>query len=87
LREGALAEDVERVKRRLQASAVYSRDSLSGPARIIGSSLAVGRTLDQVEAWPERIGAVTPEQVTTLAREILKDDAAVTAVLLPAKRS
>jgi zinc protease len=87
MREGALAEDVERVKQRLQASAIYSRDSLSGPARIIGASLAMGRTLDQVEAWPERIGAVTPEQVTSLAREILKDDAAVTAVLLPAKRS
>jgi zinc protease len=87
LREGALAEDVERVKQRLQASAVYSRDSLSGPARIIGASLAVGRTLEQVEAWPERIGAVTSDQVTTLAREILKDDAAVTAILLPAKRS
>ena len=87
LREGALAADVERVKQRLQASAIYSRDSLSGPARIIGASLAMGRTLDQVEAWPERIGAVTPDQVTSLAREILKDDVAVTAILLPGKRS
>ena len=87
LREGVGAEEVERVKKRLQASALYSRDSLSGVARIIGASLAAGRSLDEVQAWPERIGAVTPEDVMEAARQVLKDDAAVTAVLLPEKRS
>jgi zinc protease len=87
LRDGVTAEEVDRVKSRLRESAIYSRDSLTAPARIIGSSLATGRTLAEVEAWPERIGAVTPEELMKLAREVIKDDSAVTAVLLPERRS
>ena len=87
LREGVSATEVERVKLRLQASALYSRDSLSGVARIIGASLLTGRSLEDVQAWPERMGAVTVEEVMAVAREVLKDDAGVTAVLLPEKRS
>ena len=87
LSEGVSATEVERVKQRLQASALYSRDSLSGVARIIGASLVTGRSLDDVQAWPERIGAVTAEEVMAVARQVLEDDAGVTAVLLPEKRS
>ena len=87
LTEGVGAAELDRVKQRLQASALYSRDSLSGVARIIGASLVTGRTLDVVQSWPDRIGAVTPEEIMAVAREVLKDDAAVTAVLLPEKRS
>ena len=87
LRDGAPAEEVTRVKRRLQEGAIYDRDSLMAPARIIGSSLASGRSLAEVEAWPDRIGTVTPEELLKLARDMIKDDTAVTAVLLPEKRS
>jgi zinc protease len=87
LSEGISAAEVDRVEKRLQASALYSRDSLSGVARIVGASLVTGRSLEEIEAWPERIGAVTPEDVMAVARQVLKDDAAVTAVLLPEKRS
>jgi len=87
LSEGVSAAEVDRVKKRLQASALYSRDSLSGMARIVGAGLVTGRSLEDIEAWPERIGAVTPEEIMAVARQVLKDDAAVTAVLLPEKRS
>jgi zinc protease len=87
LSEGISAAEVDRVKNRLQASALYSRDSLSGVARIIGASLVAGRSLDEIQAWPERIGAVTPEEIMAVARQVLKDDVGVTAVLLPEKRS
>jgi zinc protease len=87
LTDGVSVAEVDRVKKRLQASALYARDSLSGVARIIGSSLVAGRSFDEVEAWPERIAAVTPEDVMAVARQVLKDDAAVTSVLLPEKRS
>ncbi len=87
LQEGVTAAEVDRVKRRLQASALYSRDSLSGVARIIGASLVSGRTLDEIQAWPERIGAITPEDVMAAARQVLKESEGVTAVLLPEKRS
>jgi zinc protease len=87
LSEGVGAAEVDRVKQRLQASAIYSRDNLSSVARIIGASMVTGRSLDEVQAWPERIGAITPEDVMAVARQVLKDDGAVTAVLLPEKRS
>jgi zinc protease len=87
LDKGVTLAELDRVKERVRASALYSRDSLAGVARIIGTALAAGRSLEAVEAWPERIGAVAPDEVTELARRILNDDAAVTAVLLPEKRS
>ena len=33
-------------------AAIYAQDSLSGPANIIGAALAIGRSLDDVAAWP-----------------------------------
>ena len=75
--------EVDRAKLRMQRAAVYARDSLDGPARIIGAALATGRSLDDVESWPDRIGAVTLEQVNAAARLVIHDNVAVTGVLLP----
>ncbi len=43
----------------MQAAAIYAQDSLSGNANIVGTALAVGRSLDDVEVPPglARIGA------------------------------
>lgn len=42
----------------MQNEAIYARDSLTGPAMIMGYSLASGMTIDDVEHWPSRIAAV-----------------------------
>ncbi|HZS82463.1 MAG TPA: pitrilysin family protein [Stellaceae bacterium] len=84
LEKGVTPEEVARATARMQAEEVYSRDSLAGPARIFGAALAVGRTIDDVEAWPARIGKVTAEEVNAAARYVIKDADAVTGVLLPA---
>jgi zinc protease len=84
---GITSEDVERAKARMRSDAVYSRDSLSGPARIVGAALAIGRSLDDVQEWPERIGAVTLEQVQAAAQLVIRDDIAVTGVLMPGPTS
>ena len=83
LKDGMTAEEVERAKRHMQSQAIYARDSLDGPARIIGSALATGRPLDDVETWPQHIGAVTVDEVNAAARLVLHDETAVTGVLLP----
>lgn len=83
LEGGISAEEVERAKTRMRSAAVYARDSLGGPARLVGAALAVGRTLDDVEAWPDRIGAVTLQQVLDAAHLVIHDDVAVTGVLMP----
>jgi zinc protease len=69
------------------SAAAFARDSLSGPARIVGAALATGRRLDDVENWPERIGAVTLDQVVAAARLVIHDDIAVTGVLSPGPTS
>jgi zinc protease len=87
LEGGVTADEVARAKLRLQAATVYALDSLSTGARTIGAALAAGLTVDDVESWPERIGAVTAEQVRDAARAVLKDDTAVTSILKPARTS
>lgn len=83
LESGVTAAEVERAIRRVQDSAVYARDSLSGPARIVGSALAIGLPLEEVDAWPERIGAVTVEQVMDAARHVFQPRNLATSILLP----
>jgi zinc protease len=87
LDRGITTDEVERAKLRMQSSAAYARDSLSGPARIVGAALAIGRSLDDVESWPERIGAVTLDQVYEAAKLVIRDDIAVTGVLQPGPTS
>ena len=85
VRDGAVTdEEVDRAKKRLRASSVYVRDSLRAGARILGAALASGRTIADVEAWPDRIGAVTADQVRAAARHVFANERSVTAVLLPA---
>jgi zinc protease len=60
---------------------VYARDNYATAARVIGEALAIGQSLDDVEAWPERIGAVTREQVQAAAEAVFAKPA-VTSVLL-----
>jgi zinc protease len=83
LKDGLTAEEIDRAKRHMQSQAIYARDSLDGPARVIGSALAAGRTLDEVETWPARIGRVSVDEVNAAARLVLHDETAVTGVLLP----
>jgi zinc protease len=83
LEKGVTPEEVERAKTRMQAEQVYERDSLAGPANIFGAALAVGRTIEDVEAWPERIGKVTAADVDEAAKFVIKDAESVTGILLP----
>ena len=55
-----MPEEVRRAQQRLQAAAIYARDSLAGPANIVGAALATGQTLDDVAAWPDRIARGDP---------------------------
>jgi zinc protease len=81
--DGVSAEEVAAAKQRLSADAIYARDSLSGAPNILGRALASGRSIEDVESWPERVAAVTVEQVNAALRAVLQDDQSVTGVLLP----
>ena len=81
--EGVKKADVEAAKRQLQDLAIFARDSIRSGANAIATSLMIGRTANDVEEWPTRIGKITVEQVTSAARHVLQRQKSVTAVLLP----
>lgn len=84
LKDGVSEQEVADAKNRMRAGVIYARDSLQGAAQTIGSALATGGTLDQVETWPARIADVTRDEVMAAARAVLRHQAATTGVLLPA---
>lgn len=53
------ADDLQLAKQRLVQNNVFARDSVSGPAMIIGAGLSTGLTLDQIENWHNAINKVT----------------------------
>lgn len=84
IEEGPSEIEMARARTRLVADTIFARDNQSSLARIFGSSLAVGETVEDVLAWPERIEAVTRDQVLSAVRRYLRPDRSVTGLLLPA---
>ena len=85
LKDGVTETEVARAKKALVAGAIYAQDSLSAAPNVIGGALATGRTVEEVETWPDRIKAVTRAEVTAAARKVLVTARSVTSVLLPRK--
>jgi len=85
LSEGITEEELARVKKRMLAEAIYAQDSLMGAARVFGNALTAGRTVDDVENWPERIQGVTVEDVMAAANHVFDPARSVTAELVPAE--
>ncbi len=69
--DGVTPVEVSDAISRLQDEAIYARDSVSGPAMIIGYGLTTGSTLDDIENWPTDIATVTAEDVQRVAATYL----------------
>ena len=85
LKDGVTEEEVTRVKRRMLAETIYALDSLNGAAQIFGSALTTGLTVAEVESWPAKVAAVTASEVAAAAREVMRPERSVLAMLLPAQ--
>jgi zinc protease len=71
-------------KNRIAAEAIKARDSLRGPAQLVGTALITGTSLAQVESYPQRIAAVSAAEVLQAAKDILRHkENSVTGILLP----
>jgi zinc protease len=80
---GVEPDEVKRAEARMQAAAIYAGDSAAGPANIIGTALAIGQRLDDVAAWPDRIGAITPAEIEAAGKAVLVERNSATGILLP----
>ena len=79
---GVTADELDRAKTRLIADAVYAEDNQATLARWYGSALATGQTFDEVRGWPDRIRAVTADDVQQAARTWLDRRRSVTGYLV-----
>ena len=86
VQDGITDQELARAKKSMVSSAIYARDSLRAAPNILGRALTTGRTVADVEAWPERISAVTRAEVEKAARALFKSKRSVTSVLVPAGR-
>lgn len=81
IKTGLDAETVERAKRSLIADTIYAQDSQTSLARIFGSSLTSGETIQSVQGWPKAIQNVTVEDVRKAASRWLDKRRSVTGYL------
>jgi zinc protease len=75
------ADAIERAKTRLVAETIYSTDSQSSLARIYGSALAIGETIEEVRRWPSEIESVLAADLATVAERYLVLRRSVTGYL------
>ncbi|MER0238469.1 pitrilysin family protein [Fulvimarina sp. MAC8] len=85
IENGITEEELERAKNRVRKGVIFLRDSQTAMAQRYATALATGRTIEDVEAWPERIEAVTVEDVQAVAKKYLQSQRSVTGYLLPEK--
>jgi zinc protease len=83
LKSGVTEDEVARAKQQLQDGAVLARDNLQTAPRLIGSALMSGRDVQEIEAWPDRIGEVTAAEVNEAARTLFRPEVTVTSELRP----
>jgi zinc protease len=79
---GPGADELERSKSRMIADYVYAQDNQSTLARMYGAALTTGSTVELVQTRPERLRAVTAEQVRDAARRYLDKRHSVTGYLV-----
>jgi zinc protease len=76
------AADLERVKTQLVAEAIYAQDNQASLARWYGAALTTGLSVEDIRSWPDRIKAVTAEQVRAAAQTWLDKKRSVTGYLI-----
>jgi len=75
--------DLARAKTRLIADAVYAQDSQTSLARWYGASLTTGSTIADIREWPDRIDAVSAEDIRQAAKKWLDTKRSVLGLLKP----
>jgi zinc protease len=80
--KGVTEEELERARTRLIADAVYTQDNQASMARWYGTALTTGASVNDVRRWPDRIRAVTADEVRDAARQWLDKRRSVTGYLI-----
>jgi zinc protease len=84
VRGAAIGEaDLRRARQSLRAAGLRAIDGTFRLALFVGAAVSTGAALEEIEAWPERIGAVTLDEVRREARALLRSEISTTGLLAP----
>jgi zinc protease len=75
----------ERIRTQLRASEIFARDDVAGLANRYGAALASGLSVEDVQAWPDILQSVTPEDVRAAAEAVLDRRQSVTMYVVPSR--
>ena len=78
LEDGIDADQLARLKTQVRAGQIYARDDVQAAARRYGEALTSGLTVEDVQAWPDVLQAVTEEDVMAAARALFVPSNSVT---------
>ncbi len=84
LETGVDPDQFARIKTQIRASEIYALDDVRGIAERYGAALTSGLTVADVEAWPEVLQSITPEDVIAAARQVFDPRRSVTGRIIPA---
>ena len=79
---GVDQEQLDRIKMQLRASQIYARDNVDGIGNRYGRALAIGLTVEDVQAWPDILQAVTADDIMAAARDLFREETSVTGWLM-----
>ncbi len=82
---GVTAAELERAKNGYVAEYIYENDNQASLARRYGWGLALGRSIAQIEGWPEEIRKVSVDDVKKAAAAYIDARRSVTGILKPLK--
>jgi zinc protease len=82
MERGVDLDQLERIKKALRASEIYARDNVSGIANRYGQALSIGLTVEDVQAWPQVLQAVTADDIMAAARDVFVEETSVTGWLM-----
>jgi zinc protease len=87
VKNGVNEAELTRAKRKIVANAIHAQDSQASLARIFGTALTTGSTVEDVQKWPSRVYAVTAADVQKAAQTYLVREASTTGYLVSAPPS
>ena len=87
MQDGIDPEQFARIKMQIRAAEIYALDDVSDIANRYGRALTSGLTIADVEAWPEVLQAVTPEDVMAAAADVFDRRQSVTGWVMPTPES
>ena len=83
IEDGVTRKELDRARNSLIANYVYGGDNQTRLARRYGWGLVNGRTIADIESWPDKLEKVTVEDIQQVARKYFDLNQSVTGILVP----